>query len=248
MVIGIMNGAVSACAGCGCVRVRLRVRERGHRASLHCVTCAARTNEYAGEHAVWLAEAAWARMPPWREAGGRPAAEQPARGGAETETGDERDPLELIARMLVGGGYRVPVAGRSTKGTLTSGDIAGALAMMHDPVERAAACAVATRADGVAIAGLAIQALRTVEDHLRASDAKGLALSEPADRWRLRLVIHAAAEELVWPERRRPYTVLAKEAKMRVASYMGVHKVAVQALQSALNGGRREFAKRLFSS
>jgi len=138
MGIGSMNGAVAACAGCGCarvrVRVRLRMRERGHRASLHCMICAARTNEYTGEHAVWLAEDAWARMPPWRAAGGRPAIDAPARAEGVAASGEERDPLELLARMLVGGGYRVPVAGRGTKGTLTSGDIAGALARMHDPV------------------------------------------------------------------------------------------------------------------
>ncbi|MCI2243261.1 hypothetical protein L3067_01380 [Xanthomonas sp. PPL568] len=161
---------------------------------------------------------------------------------------DDRDALELLARMLVGGGYRVPVAGRGTKGTLTSGDIAGALAMMRDSEEKAAAYAVATRADGVPIAELASQFFAAVEHHLQRAKVSALTLSDPADRWRLRMVIHAAAEELVWPERKQPHAVLAKQAKMRRSNYTVVHKVATQALQSALNGGRREFARRLFSS
>lgn len=75
------------------------------------------------------------------------------------------------------------------------------------------------------------------------SDARPrpLDLSAAADRWRMRLVIYDATDELVWPEHRLPRAVLAKAAKMRRASYCEAHRCATSVLQAALNDGRREF-------
>jgi hypothetical protein len=244
------NAPVSGCGGCGGARIRLVSNERGDRAHLRCRTCGAYGPECVGPGAVARAEQQWARRPPARRAA-RPAATAPpparARRGGDPWS-DERDPLELLARLLVGGGYRVPVAGRSTASTLSSGDIAAAVAYMRDPVEQQTVLAVATRADAPTIARLSAQAYRLVCRHVRAQRPRPLTLSDPADRWRLRMVIYDAASELVWPEHRRPYSELARAAKMRKAIYMQAHKCATAALQAALNGGRDEFAKRVFSA
>lgn len=242
------NGPVPGCGGCGGTRIRLVSNERGDRAHLRCRSCGAYGPECVGPDAVARAEQQWARCPPGRRAA-RPAVIVPsparARRGRDPWS-DERDPLELLARLLVGGGYRVPVAGRSTASTLSSGDIAAAVAYMRDPIEKQTVLAVATRADAQTIARLSLQAYRLVCWHIRAQRPRALTLSDPADRWRLRLVIYDAAFELVWPERRRPYSELARAAKMRKALYMQAHKCAIAALQAALNTGRSEFRSRLF--
>ncbi|MBB5875875.1 hypothetical protein GGR66_001212 [Xanthomonas sp. 3498] len=243
-----MNGAVKVCAECGCARVRLVIRDRGERARLQCTRCGARGAEATGESAVWFAEYAWAHGRPIRDTSryGGPAA--PVRGGEEAAKGDDRDPLELLARMLVGGGYRVPVEGRGTKGALTSADIAGALAYMKDPLQRATVLAVATRAGDAEVARLADHAFRHVAEHFHTERFGPLSLKLPADRWRLRLVVHAAATELVWPERRRPHGELAKEAKMRKSTYLQAHASALALLQEALSLGRRSFSGKLFQA
>ncbi|MCD9087383.1 hypothetical protein [Stenotrophomonas sp. SY1] len=166
---------------------------------------------------------------------------------AEPWADEGRDPLELIARLLVGGSYRVPVEGRSTIAPLSSADIAAAVAYMPDVLEKHAALTVATRADGVAIAQLALLAHARVAEVVAAARPRPLDLSLPADRWRLRLATFDAAHELVWPEHRQPWGVLAKAAKMRRATYCEVHRAATAVLQAALNDGRREFHGRLFA-
>ncbi|PPT93256.1 hypothetical protein [Xanthomonas theicola] len=244
------NRSLAACGECGSDRVTLLRTDRGDRAQARCRDCGAFGPECTGAHALDAAECAWNRRPPARRVP-RPAAAAPLlparapRGGEAWS--DERDPLELMARLLVGGVYRVPVAGRSTVATLGSGDIAAAVAYMRDPVEKATALAVATRADAAAIGRLAALAYRLVYRQIRAQRPRPLVLSDPADRWRLRLVIYDAAYEMVWPERRRPYSELARAAKMRKVLYMQTHKCATAALQAALNTGRREFRSRLFA-
>src|SRR5690606_23246648 len=47
----------------------------------------------------------------------------PARKQRRTQK-DERDPLELLARLLVPSSYRVPVEGRSSRPGMTTADIA----------------------------------------------------------------------------------------------------------------------------
>lgn len=170
------------------------------------------------------------------------------RGKAKAEPwADEgRDPLELIARLLVGGSYRVPVEGRSTLPPLGSSEIAGAVAFMDNRLEKELALAVATRAPPATIAKLSVLAYAPIADLVQHLRPRPLDLDEPADRWRLRLVIYDATYELVWPERIRTWYELAKAAKMRRSSYCQVHKCATAALQATLNDGRREFHGRLF--
>jgi hypothetical protein len=161
---------------------------------------------------------------------------------------NEPDALELIGRLLVGSSYRVPVEGTGTKAGLQASEIAAAIGYMSDPLEREVAIAVATRAGRVAIAKLAMNAYRHVARDVRLIRTKPLQLSKPADRWRLRLVVYDVCTELVWPDRRRPLKDLAKESKMRVASYCIVHKCAMATLQQSLNNGRREFGRRLWGN
>ncbi|MDN8643541.1 hypothetical protein Q0S19_03540 [Stenotrophomonas indicatrix] len=60
-------------------------------------------------------------------------------------------------------------------------------------------------------------------------------------------MIYDAAHEPVWPERRQPFTGLAKSAKMRKENHIKAHKCASSVLQEALHGSRREFRKALWS-
>lgn len=162
-------------------------------------------------------------------------------------TKDPRDPLELIARLLVGGSYRVPVEGTGTKVGLQAVDVAGAVGYMTDRLAQQVALAVATRGQEREIARVSAAAFRQVVRHVRLLRGRPLDLHQPADRWRLRIAVYDAAYELVWPERRRPYADLAREAKMRKATYIAVHKVASAILQEALNNARRELSARLFA-
>lgn len=166
---------------------------------------------------------------------------------AEPWADEGRDPLELIARLLVGGSYRIPVEGRGTTAPLGSADIAGAVAFMSDALEKHTALAVATRAEGAALARLSVLAYSRVAPVVTEARPRPLDLSTAADRWRLRLVIYDATHELVWPEHRLPWAVLAKAAKMRRSSYCEAHRCATSVLQAALNDGRREFHGRLFA-
>lgn len=172
-----------------------------------------------------------------------------ARKGEKPEGHDNepRDALELIARLLVGGSYRLPVEGRSTaEARLTSSDIAGAVGYMRDPLERRTALAVATRADDAEAARVAAMAYREIVRELRKLRAVPIDLGKGADRWRLRIAIYDATQDLIWPERRRPFTELAKAAKTRRHVYRTLHRCATAVLQAKLNDARRAFQRSMF--
>lgn len=169
------------------------------------------------------------------------------RGKRDPYTRDGRDVLELIARLLVGGSYRVPVEGTGTKAGLQSSEIAAAVGYMEDNLNKHTALAVATRADTPAIGRLSNLAYRRIVTHVRHMRPPALDLGKPADRWRLRIVVFDAAHELVWPERRQNFGELARAAKMRKGNYIRTHHLATSVLQAALNEGRTELGKRLFA-
>lgn len=159
---------------------------------------------------------------------------------------DERDALELMARFLVGGGYRVPVAGTGTKPGLLCTDIAGAVGYMRDPLAREIALSVATRADKLAIARVSTRAYHRLCRAVRMMRPPVLKLRNAGDRWRVRMIVYDALTELVNPEQRRPYRELAKDTKMRAANYTRVHQAVTAELQQLMNEAREEFAKRLW--
>jgi hypothetical protein len=159
-----------------------------------------------------------------------------ARRKLDPHTTDPRDPLELLARMLVGGSYRVPVEGRSTRGPAL--DVAGAAGMMKNRLASQVATCVVTRAGPVEVARLSRMAYRRVVREVLCMRACPLHLKDGADRWRLRMVLYDAAHELVWPEKHRTFGELARAAKMRKASYIRVHKLATSVLQQALDQAR----------
>lgn len=164
-------------------------------------------------------------------------------------TKDERDPLELLARLMVGGSYRIPVGGTGTKGGLQSSEIAAAVGYITDPLQREIAMAVSGRAGAQQTARLAQNVYRRCARAVRMMrPPRALKLHLPADRWRLRMVIYDVATELVWPERQRPIAELAKDTKMRRSEYARLHKVVKADLQELLNGARTEFKQRLFGN
>jgi len=72
-------------------------------------------------------------------------------------------------------------------------------------------------------------------------------MDQPADRWRMRLVLQDAVNDLVWPEARLPAQDAAKAVKMRKGDYLRVYAIAAATLRQALEDGRQEFRVRLFS-
>ncbi|MBH1510765.1 hypothetical protein I5U09_02175 [Stenotrophomonas maltophilia] len=167
------------------------------------------------------------------------------------ETTLQRDPLELIARMLVGGSFREPSNGRSSIRPLTSADIAGAVGLMRDPVAKQAAVAVALRGQGVSLVSLgralARRVMRQIQWDRRHSSGPVLRMDDPADRWRMRLVLQDAVNDLVWPEGKIAAQDAAKAAKMRKGDYLRVYSIAAATLRQALEDGRKEFSARVFN-
>ncbi|MFV7423651.1 hypothetical protein ACNPNN_11310 [Stenotrophomonas geniculata] len=163
----------------------------------------------------------------------------------------ERDPLELIARMLVGGSFREPSDGRSTMPPLTAADIAGAVGMMRDSVAKQAVMAVALRGQGVSLSSLgrslARRVMRQIQWQRRSGAKPALRMDDPADRWRMRLVLQDAVNDLVWPEGKIAAQDAAKAAKMRKGDYLRVYGIAAATLRQALEDGRKEFSGRVFN-
>lgn len=242
---------LSPCGNCGSAHVRRRVRaSRSSRCSAQivCSDCGARSELFLGSSAEQDAVAAWTRRPCHVE----PAAAgvvRPAGGNLEKDL--QRDPLELIARMLVGGSFRLPADGRGSAQPLTSADVAGAVGMMRDPVAKQAVLAVARRGEGASLVALgraaARRMMRQVSQERRAGARAALRLDDPADRWRMRLVLQDAVNDLVWPEARAAAQDAAKAVKMRKADYLWVYSVATSTLRQALEDGRQEFKVRLFA-
>lgn len=157
------------------------------------------------------------------------------------------DALELMARLLVSGGYRIPVAGTGTKPGLQSVDIAAAAGLMQGKLGRDIAIMVATRADAREIGRFSTRVYAKCRRAVHLMRApRALDLSQAQDRWRLRMIIYDAAHELVHPERRRPYKLLAADAKMRAENYRRAHKVVTAELQELMNNASREFISRLW--
>lgn len=235
------------CSNCAGDRPRVRMDKRSS-VWISCTGCMARTVsvevvDNARAEAIEHAWRLWRRepliAPPVVRPEGTPARLQ--RRSAK----DEADPLELLARLLVPSSYRVPVEGRSSRPGMTMADIAAALGFMRDRLAKAVAIAVATRADEAYIARLTELARWRVRREVLTQRPVPLKLSQPADRWKLRLALFDAAHELVWPEKRTPYGLLAKRTKMRKADYIVVHRCATHVLQEALNNARVELKKKL---
>ncbi|MBA0223209.1 hypothetical protein D7U74_16815 [Stenotrophomonas maltophilia] len=242
--------AEEQCGNCGSDNARLRVRGSvGSRraAQVVCARCGAHGELWIGTDAEAQASRAWAQKP---FAMPTPRVITPTRCRAvKLESDLQRDPLELIARMAVGGSYRIPTPGRSTAPLLSAADVSGAVGMMRDSVAKQTALAVALRADGGALLALGRSAARRVlRDCLRRGASSPLKMSDPADRWRMRLVLQDAVNDLVWPERKVPAQVAARAAKMRKGDYLRVHRMATSVLSQSLEDGRKEFRIRLFSS
>lgn len=230
----------AACAG----EARMRGAEQAG-FWVQCMRCKARTGRaetQAGAAALWLIKAP--QLAPYERV--MPVLLAPNRQSAGKDD-DRPDVLELLARLLVPGSYRVPVAGRSTKHGMQPADVAGALGMVKVPLNRTTALAVTQRQPRGA-ARITTQAYSAIARLVRQLPGAPLDLARAEDRHRLRIVIYDAAFELIWPEKRTPYGGLAKAAKMRKQAYIAVHKAATATLQQALTEARRELASRLYGT
>lgn len=242
------------CGNCGASDLAIRLSDRGKVARVACRGCGARGRVCSGESrdaAIAAAITAWNHSPPTlpapEEAAPALAAPQRRARRIVSPHTDERDVLELVARMLVPGGYRVPVAGRSSRPSLQPSDVAAALGTMRGRLERDTAMAVVTRANSREIAQLSSRAFRRALVHVGRLRPCPLDLDQGQDRWRLRLVLYDAAHALVWPEWQGRAGEAAQRAKMRKSVYLEVHRVCVAVLQEALSDARRQFGRRLFA-
>ncbi|HDS1011362.1 TPA: Lar family restriction alleviation protein [Stenotrophomonas maltophilia] len=244
--------ALTPCGHCGSDEVRMRARGSAssrRTAQVVCARCSAQSELCVGADAEAQAVKAWGHKPNVPPA---PPAVGLVRGRTPIpEPTLQRDPLELIARMLVGGSFREPSNGRSSIQPLTSADIAGAVGLMRDPVAKQAAVAVALRGQGVSLASLgralARRVMRQIQWDRRHGSGPVLRMDDPADRWRMRLVLQDAVNDLVWPERKTAAQDAAKAVKMRKGDYLRVYGIAAATLRQALEDGRQEFKVRLFA-
>lgn len=243
--------ALTPCGNCGSDEVRMRARGSSssrRTAQVVCARCSAQSELCVGADAEAQAAKAWGHK---HHAPPAPPAARVVRDRVPVpEPTLQRDPLELIARMLVGGSFREPSDGRSSMPPLTSADIAGAVGLMRDPVAKQAAVAVALRGQGISLASLgralARRVMRQIQWDRRLGSGPVLRMDDPADRWRMRLVLQDAVNDLVWPERKVSAQVAAKAAKMRKGDYLRVYAIASTTLQQSLEDGRQQFKTRLF--
>jgi len=245
---------LTPCGNCGSDDVRMRARgSAGSRrtAQVVCARCSAHGELCVGADAEDHAAHAWGHKPHVLPA---PPAARVVHGRVPAPVPEPtlvRDPLELIARMLVGGSFREPSDGRSTTPPLTAADIAGAVGMMRDSVAKQAVLAVALRGQGVSLSSLgrslARGVMRQIQWQRRSGAKPALRMDDPADRWRMRLVLQDAVNDLVWPEGKVAAQDAAKAAKMRKGDYLRVYGIATATLRQALEAGRSDFSARVFN-
>lgn len=244
--------ALKPCGNCGSDDVRLRVRgslSSRRAAQMSCARCSTHGEPWIGTDAEARAARAWGHKPHVLPA---PPVARVVRGRVPVpEPTLVRDPLELVARMLVGGSFREPSDSRSTMPPLTAADIAGAVGMMRDSVAKQAVLAVALRGQGVSLSSLgrslARRVMRQIQWQRRSGAKPALRIDDPADRWRMRLLLQDAVNDLVWPEGKIAAQDAAKAAKMRKGEYLRVYGLATTAMRQALDDGRKEFCGRLFN-
>ncbi|HFF5960611.1 TPA: hypothetical protein ACGCF7_000443 [Stenotrophomonas maltophilia] len=243
---------LTPCGNCGSDEVRMRARgsvSSRRTAQVICARCSAQSELCVGVEAEAQATKAWGHK---THAPPAPPAARIVRGRVPVpEPTLQRDPLELIARMLVGGSFREPSNGRSTMQPLTAADVSGAVGMMRDSVAKQAVMAVALRGQGVSLSllgrSLARRVIRQIRWQRRSDTKPALRMDDPADRWRMRLVLQDAVNDLVWPERKTAAHEAAKAVKMRKGDYLRVYGIAAATLRQALEDGRQEFKVRLFA-
>ncbi len=239
------------CGDCGSADVGLRQRQgKGDSiaARVRCSSCGAAGQLFTGRNACTAAIDDWARRPAPRTTPA-PASTHRQDGAAPPPSEAKRDPLELLARMVVGGSYRLPTQGRATAVPLSAADVAGAVGLMRDPVAKQTALAVALRAEGAPLRRLGQAALRRVlRQYLHRGAQAPLRMDCPADRWRARLVLQDAVNDLVWPERKKPSQDAARAVKMRKGAYLTAYRISLAVLEHALEEGRKDFKGRLFGS
>lgn len=244
--------ALTPCGNCGSEEVRMRARGSAtsrRTAQVVCARCSAQSELCVGADAEAQAAKAWGHK---HHAPPAPPAARVVRDRVPVaEPTLQRDPLELIARMLVGGSFREPSNGRSSIQPLTAADISGAVGMMRDSMGKQVVMAVALRGQGVSLSSLGRSLARRVMRQIqwqRSSSAKpALRMDDPADRWRMRLVLQDAMNDLVWPEGKIAAQDAAKAAKMRKGDYLRVYGIAAATLRQALEDGRSEFSARVFN-
>ncbi len=217
-------------------------------AQVVCARCSAQSELCVGADAEAQAAKAWGHK---HHAPPAPPAARVVRDRVPVpEPTLQRDPLELIARMLVGGSFREPSNGRSSIQPLTAADISGAVGMMRDSMGKQVVMAVALRGQGVSLSSLgrtlAKRVIRQIQWQRRSGAKPALRMDDPADRWRMRLVLQDAMNDLVWPEGKIAAQDAAKAAKMRKEDYLRVYGIAAATLRQALEDGRSEFSARVF--
>lgn len=139
-------------------------------------------------------------------------------------TREPREALELITMLTSTGSMHDPTQPHGTAPSLTSLDVAQALAHAQDELGELMAMALAC-----SLPSLREQVITLALPELVAA-VRGCAVGEPllrgAKRYRARVVLHYAFDDLLHPARSVPYREAARELSMRRRDYLWLHRQA----------------------
>lgn len=174
----------------------------------------------------------------------RPNARIAARGVYEAKA--RREPLEILAILAGRSNYMVPVEGRSTTGpSLTPMDVAHALAASPEKLGAAMGLAIACqrRTEWPRVNSLSYPRLIEELEHQRARPG----VIAGALRFRVRLVLWDAYQNLIAPTKRLPMKLAAKMVEMDEGAYRFLHKHITGFLYAAACTAAVDAIKFLFS-
>lgn len=168
------------------------------------------------------------------------------RRAVEPFTQERADALELLAKIAGSRAMADPGVGRSTRPGMTALDVAHGLATADDELGETMALAIAC---GWSHLWPRVQALALdrLIGHLQAS-AKGARLIAGANRFRARVVLRRAFDDLLAPARAMPWRVCAQELRMRLDDYVWLHRQASGLLDNRARTAASDAKRALFGA
>jgi hypothetical protein len=166
------------------------------------------------------------------------------RRALEPFTQERPDALELLAMIAGSRTVKDPGVGRSTRPGMTALDVAHSLAAADDELGETMALAMAC---GWSHLWPRVQtlALDRFIGQLQASTRGARLIAGPC-RFRARVVLRSAFDDLLLPARARPWRVCAEELRMRLDDYVWLHRQAAGLLDNRARTAAGEAKRALF--